>query len=328
MVNTLLRAPTYVLICLGLICNMPSAFGDENAPRLSNYYSLDARVYSLVESDVLGSYEGYGSGSTAPSQSLSLGVSNDKRKFLVSVAANQKNGRLKANVSIQPDASDKQTKQRDEEEFDLSDLNSKTIDLAKDADGRAYRITLVPRIVQKVEPRTFRSSDLRLNTWRFQDSVVVLNDEDYLGTLNVAGAEIAWIDVPGLAKVEFSLLPLKGAESEGVLKDGTIRIKHSETRLRITNVKNGFGSTSLPSVPYHVWVRWDKPSKSIDDYRESMKQRIRNLREKSERGDIVVSKQTFKRLEQAASTGRVLQMSGGVRRAKNGDVSVTESSTD
>ena len=148
-----------------------------------------------------------------------------------------------------------------------------------------------------------------------------MNDQDYLGTLDLGGAEIAWIDVPGLAKVEFSLLPLKGAKPEGLLKDGTLRIKHGdETRLRISNVKNGFGFASLPGGPYQVWVRWHEPSKTIDDYRDSLRRRIRNLRERSERGDMVVPKQTFERLEQAAESGRVLQVESGVRAAKDSDV--------
>lgn len=320
--HTLFRFPTNALICIGLVCNVPSAFGQESAPRLSNYYSLEARVFSVDESDVLGSYEGHASGSTDGwGGKLGLGVAEDNRIFVVKIAANQKDRRFTANLSIHPDASDRQTKARDVEEIDLSDLKSRTIDLVKAEDGRVYRVTIVPRVLQQIEPRTFRISDLRMDTWRFEDSTVILNDQDYLGSLNASGLEIAFVDVPGLAKVEFSLLPLTGAKPEGVLENGTLRIKHNDETLRITNVKNGIGSSTLPGeVPYHVWVRWNKPSQTIDEYRESMKLRIKDLRERSARGDIDVSNQTLERLEHAVQSGRVLQFQRGVRGAQDADL--------
>ena len=40
--------------------------------------------------------------------------------------------------------------------------------------------------------------------------------------------------------------------------------------LRITNVKNGANAVVLPGGPYVVWVRWNKPTQSLEEYRQEL----------------------------------------------------------
>jgi len=323
----MLRIIPIVLGCCLLIGDVQTAFGQESGAGRSNYYWLDASVFSIDETDVLTSYEGYKSGGTGPSSSLIFGVTANQRKFLVKIAATQENRRFKASLKVQPDKKDKSTKARDEQ-FDLTDLESRTIDLGKDDDGRVYRVRLVPHVRQHAEPKRFRLSDFGLNDWHFQDSAVILNDQEYLGTLSLGGGEVAWIDVPGLAKVEFSLLPFKGAKSEGVLKGGTVRLERSDgTQLRITNVRNGFTPTPLPGGPFQVWVRWSNPSESIEEYRDSLKRHIQELRERSKRGDVELSKQTLERLEKATVSGGAIRIEGGVSSPKKNDLGDQDSTS-
>ena len=308
-----LPVPLIAFAYFAAFCHLSVGYCDESTPGQSAHFWLDAKLFSLKESDGLDSYRYYTSGGAETSARLTLEASSDTRRFSVDIRPSKKNGRFVANVAVAPHASDGLTRERTRE-VDVSSLLPQAIDLAEDDDGRVYRLVLVPGVIQRTRPKRFDSSDLRLNDWHFQHSPVILNDHDYLGLLNMGSAEIAWIDIPGLAKIEFSLAPLKGAKPEGILEGGTIRIIHgSDTRLRITNVRNGIDSQTLPGGPYQVWVHWDKPSETIEEYRESMSQRIRDLRERSERGDLALSRSTIERLEKMVHSGRVIQIQSGLR---------------
>ena len=53
--------------------------------------------------------------------------------------------------------------------------------------------------------------DLRLEYFSFDKSMVILDDQEYLGTMNTLFGGLINVDIASIAKVEFSLIPFKGA---------------------------------------------------------------------------------------------------------------------
>jgi hypothetical protein len=314
-----------VLTSVMIVGRSPS-YGKEspNAIPTDKQYWVDATVFSMEQEKGLESFRNYGSGGTEPTGTLGLGASTGDRNFTVSIKGKMKAGRFLADVSVTPKQGDHRTAEM-YQVFDLSDLKPRQLELARDSDGRVYCLNLAPRVTERPAPKTFRAADLSLEKWRFQDSQIILNDQDYLGTLNMAGAPIGWIDIPGFAKVEFSLLPLNNSKPEGVLEDGTIRFSHNnETRLRITNVRNGVESAPLAGGPYQVWVRWSAPTQTIEQYRESIKARLEAIKQQIKGGDIELPQGTVERLERELSSDRILQIDSGICGVRVGDVDSPE----
>src|SRR5262249_28613285 len=151
----------------------------------------------------------------------------------------------------------------------------RSLEVARDADGRVYKVNLMPHLTVAPEPRQFKVTDLRLDAWGFPSSPVLVNDHDYIGRLGMSYGNLATCDIAGLAKIEFSLLKLKDSQPWGVLNDGVITITHEDgTTVAISDVKNGSDHNMLQGGPYQVWVRWNKPTYTIDEYRELMKKQI------------------------------------------------------
>ena len=200
-------------------------------------------------------------------------------------------------------------------------LNPRSLEIARDENGRVYRLSLVPRMIEKPKPRQFQASDLQLEYWSFPSSPVIVNDQDYVGRLAMSNGPIAWCDIPGLAKVEFSLLHLKDALALGTLEKGVINIKHEDgTTLRISDVKNGVNGDELGGGPYRVWVRWSKPTQSVAEYRASLKQHVASLKVRFKTGDVSLSPGTIERLEKLSESDRIGLIGNGVRGVEEGDL--------
>jgi hypothetical protein len=308
-------------IAWALFSGYSASYGDETPsgrPADKQYY-VDATLFSMESEKGLESFRDYGSGGVGPIGSLGLGVSSDGRDFKVTVKGATKSGHFMAKLNVTPTQADRRTAAM-EQIIDLSDLKPQQLDLARDDDNRVYRLNLFPRILEHPTAKTFRAADLSLEEWHFNDSPVILNDQDYLGTLNMGHAPIAWIDIPGLAKVEFSLLPLTGSKPEGVLEEGSVNITHnSDTRLRISNVRNGFPSATLVGGPYRVWVRWAEPTETIEEYRQALKGQLETIKQQAKDGDIDLP-QGVDRLERSLNSDRLLLISSGIRSAGNGDI--------
>ena len=308
--------------CSWLSLCLASTYGEDALVKsdTSRQYYVDAKVFSVMPDVGLDSYRSHSGGGVGPRGRLSLGVSSDHRHFDVSIKGSKKDGRFLAHLTVVPRKKDRGTAAL-EKVLDLSDLKPLTLDLARDDDNRIYVLNLFPRIIEQPLPKTFRASDLALEHWHFQGSHVILNDQDYLGQLNMGSSPIAWIDVPGLAKVEFSLLPLTEANPEGVLENGTVRISHkNECRIRVTNVRNGTPSEVLQGGPYRVWVRWLDPSQTVEQYRQAQKVQLASLKEQVKKGDLDLPQGTIDRLERLATSDRILQISGGLRGARKGEI--------
>jgi hypothetical protein len=279
----------------------------------------DARVYSLRPGEELATYHGRPGGGVGPNGTLGLGFNDRQRQFKVTIVAKAKSQRFLTKVTVTPDEEDTRT-QAQEIEYDLSDLNPRTLEIAREDDGLVYRLSLIPRIIENPKPKQFKASDLRLEYWSFPSSPVILNDQDYIGRLAMSSGPIASCDIPGLAKVEFSLLHLKDATPSGALEDGVINIAHDGTTLRISDVKNGRNAEVLSGGPYRVWVRWTKPSLSVEEYFESLKEHIASLKERVKSGDLTLPLGTLERLEKISQSGRIGSIGNGLRGVEEGDL--------
>ncbi len=49
----------------------------------------------------------------------------------------------------------------------MTDLGARSVDLCRDADGRVYRLSLSPTIVEAPRPRQFKTEQLRLDSLGF-----------------------------------------------------------------------------------------------------------------------------------------------------------------
>jgi hypothetical protein len=136
---------------------------------------------------------------------------------------------------------------------------------------------------------------------------------------------LAWCDIPGLARIEFSLLHLKNSRPLGVLQNGVIDIENDGgTTLHITNVKNGVYQDVLSGGPYRVWVRWSKPTQTVEEYRKFLKQQIVTLKERAKSGDLSLPPGRLERLEKQSESDHVGLLSCGVGQVKPSDLAEPE----
>ena len=297
-------------------------FGQE--PKAEEAFSLrywaEARTFSVVPNQELATYRSYTSGGVSPNGTLGLGVGDKKREFNVSVVSKLKSRRFLTTVTVKPSKEDTDTRAQ-VIDCDLSDLKPQSLEIARDRDGRVYWLSLIPRLIEEPKSRQFKVSDLRFEHWRFPSSPVILNDQDYIGRLSMSSGPVAWCDIPGIAKVEFSLLHLKDAAAIGTLQDGVVNIAHeSGTTLRISDIKNGNHDQVLTNGPYIVWVRWNKPSQSLEEHRKALKLQLASLKERVKNGDLSPPPGTLERLEKMSDSDRIAMFGNGVRGVEEGEL--------
>lgn len=295
------------LLALGCLAFGSALFADE--PEIDDAagrrYWTDLSLFSFYPGNELATYRFHGGGGVGPGGTHGTGTTGKGiRYFNVTTRAAVKSHRFVVTVEVTPDPEDKTTMAQTIE-YDLTDFQPRSLEIARDDDGRVYCFSLNPSVI--VQPtKQFKVGELRLAGWDFPASPVILNDQDYLGEMGMSGGQLASIDVPGLARIEFSLLHLKDAAPIGKLKDGVIKIDHKDgTTLRITNVKNGASPTVLPGGPYVVWVRWNKPTQSLEEYRQDLKETIASLKKQVDDGDLAPRPGVLERLEKMLDSGRV-----------------------
>jgi hypothetical protein len=287
----------------------------------TGYFYADIVLFSYQPGNEINTYRGYGGVSgVGPNGTTFLSATGKDRNFEVRLTGRLKSPRqFFVSVKISPERGDTQTKAQ-ETEYDLSGLNPQSLEIVKDDSGRVYKLNLTPRIIEFPTVKQFKVSDFQLQSWGFPSSPVIVNDQDYIGEMSVSSGPLAWCDIPGLAKVEFSLLHLKDATPTGALKDGVINIRHSDgTTLKISNVKNGAHGEILPGGPYQVWVRWNKPTQTLEEFHEVLKQEIEALREKSKTGDYL-RPEILERLEKMSRSDRAGLISFGVHQLDKDDL--------
>lgn len=278
-------------------------------------YSLEARVYSYLPDDVLATYRELSSGMVEPVGMLQLSIEDRERAFQVSIEPKMKEEKYLVAVAITSNPPDNETRPQ-QMEYDLSDAQPRSLEVARDNDGRVYRLSIVPQVVEHRKAAQFRAKDLKLENWSFPQSAVILNDREYLGQLGLTGGSLAYCDIPGLAKVEFSLLHLKDAQPLGTLQNGILEIRHADgTSLCINQVMNG-QQQELLKGPYQVWVRWNKPTQSVDEYRQSLQEVLEKLKERKNNGDASVSAKDLERMEKLIHSDHIGMTTCGVRNAR------------
>ena len=323
-------------------------------------YYVDIQLFSMNTREGLDSYRGYGGGGVGGPNATFRLFAKDERKFSLEVetrmrpkesevalrapqeSQNNVEVRLQpprvrpqesvpvnvpvrvvnefvARVVVKPDESDTKTKPMNRE-IVLSDLEPQSIEVARSDDGRVYRVQLIPKVKELTKPRRFDADALRLDHLGFPGSPVILNDQTYVGRMSMSSGQLASLDLSGLALVEFSLIPFRGAEPAGTLKDGVVEIVHKNgTALRISDVKNGIHPDQLTGGPYQVFVRWSEPSMTDAEYRQYLEEAIVRVKKEIESGARQAGKDWLERLERAQSSSDPMMMSCSVRAIPSAD---------
>lgn len=265
-------------------------------PALRSYY-LDTTLMSIIPDVGLPSLKRSGAVNGSSGSTLGSWLKSDTRSFGVNTKVVTQQGRFLAFVTVTPDKTDSKTK-ASETRFDLTDLRPQTFEIARDEDGRVYQLCLVPTVREYPGPKLFDAREFRLEELNFPNSPVVLNDQDYLGSLGVSGAQLASIELPGVGNLELSLLHMKDAEPLGQLQHGVLTIRHDKETLTISNVSNGSQRQILDGGPYQVWVRWKPPTQTAEEFQNALRAEIAELKKQAESGNSKVPDDLLQRLKE------------------------------
>lgn len=230
------------------------------------YYEVRIQLFSVRSERVLDSYVPHGSGMATANATVQLACKDELRDFSVRVQPHQQDGRFSAEVTLTPNRPDAMTA-GDVFHADFSTLEPRTVELARNGDGRLYLLNLTPTVkIVDVTPRRADETAFEFNKWVFHNSIVVVNDALYVGKMNASGGYKAYVDIADVGKFELALQPFREAQLRGTLKDGIIRIEGEDgTTLDIYDVRNGTHEMQLPGGPYAVWVR-QTPSSRVEKY--------------------------------------------------------------
>lgn len=255
-----------VLAITGLTSSRSFAAPEKNS---YSYYQVDASVVSLDANHSLASYRSGGKGSGTPG--AQLGYSTPEVQ--ISIALLLESNHFYADVMTRPhgeEGDDGAKTQR----VDLTSLRPTSVDLGTDKDGRVYHLNLMPSVASvRLKPKSFQEASDELYRLQFHASRIILNDKKYVGRMLASDAQVFRIEMCGVASLEFSLRHLKGAEPWGRLQNGQITLSHPDgTSIEIGNVTNGAGDRLVGGGPYIVWVRWNKPQQTVEEYRAALSQ--------------------------------------------------------
>jgi hypothetical protein len=239
------------------------------------YYHVDAAVISLAADHSLASYRGHGGGSGTPGATLGYSTPNSD----ISIELLVENSQFFADVET------RDSKQSGEgtpktQRVDLTELRPTSVDLGADKDGRAYQLNLVPSVKSvRTSPKPFREVADDLYRLQFHSSRIILNDKKYVGRMLASDAEKFSIEICGVANIEFSLHHLKESQPWGRLERGQITISNPDgTTIEIQNVTNGPDNRLIEGGPCTVWVRWNKPQSSVEEYQAMLKTQREELK--------------------------------------------------
>jgi hypothetical protein len=272
-------------------------------PKISDFRSIyvDCTAYSLRPGAGLGTYQKRGSGGTGPRGSWGTTIQqSDGKSYSLTVTVRQHEKEFLADFSVKDVTRGQPEKDLPNlsQSLNLTDMQPHMIEIAKDPDGHVYRLNLIPRLVEPILPKKFSTSDFGLDGWTFNQSAVILNDQEYVGSIGMSTEEgyVCSLGIAGLADVEFSLTEMTDSKPEGTLQHGTISIMHESTVLQIRGVLNGKPPQML-SGPYLVFVRWKQPEYSLDEARTMMKEQLSILKGQIEKGDTSIPKEVVNQIE-------------------------------
>jgi hypothetical protein len=248
-------------------------------------FQIDAVMVSYIPGEGIESFKNHGAGMSTDQASLGLGVDVDTNSISVRIVPRVKNKRFIVTLDAEPEAV-KRSLGFEKQTLDLTDLKPTSIRLAIGKNGRVYQLNLTPTVqVTDNTPQRLDVSKLQLQNWRFPDSPILVNDAIYVGRISCAQSPVAMVDISGVALVEFSLYELTNSKPWGDLNHGIVTLTNPEdhTTIQISNVSNGGpAAVELPGGPYRVWVRWSKPTYTVEQYRQVLEE----LRKKILDGEI------------------------------------------
>jgi hypothetical protein len=267
-------------LCLGL-----RAAETDPAQFVLRKFEIDAVIVSYIPGEGIESYKNHGAGMSTDQASVALGAQIDTDSISVEIVPRVKKKRFVVTIDAEPEAV-KRSLGFDKQTLDLTDLKPTSIRLAISKTGRVYQLNLTPTVqVTDNTPRPLDVNKLQLENWRFPDSPILVNDAIYVGRISCAQSPVAFVDISGIAQVEFSLYELSNSKPWGELNHGVVTITNPEdhTTIQINNVSNGGpAAVELPGGPYRVWVRWSKPTYTVEEFREVLV----NQRKKILNGEI------------------------------------------
>ncbi len=269
-------AITFAAVML-LFCFMATKTGASSG--IEKKFFANVAVFSIQEGNTLDSYKFYLKGAGEGNTTVGTICRDDVRDFGVRIHFKMEGVEFHATVEIKP--SDSLTK-GETYDLDLSDLKARSVELARNEDGRVYVLNLIPHVnIIDKRPRRAYSKVFRIENWKFSHSAVITNDSQYVGRLGGGGCEMASMDIPGVGKIVFALVPFRDAKLLGVLEDGHIVITAEDgTTVEVLNVENGSPPRKLPGGPYEVWVRWSPPTSQLS--REELSDLLRSAQNKTD----------------------------------------------
>lgn len=298
--------------CLGQTpAESPAA---DSTPARYSFFA-DVSGYSLNPDDSFATFEDQGAGGAGPGGTFEMTIGQGAERFSVSLTGRQNGHQFLADLSVRnvTGGADEDLKELSQT-LNLTDLQPHVIDIAKDPDGRVYRLKILPRLTEHLQPKKFRLKDLGLDRLKFFNSAVILNDQDYIGTIGMTtdSSSVASLGIAGLANIEFSLTEMTDSKPEGVLRFGTISISHDGTLVQIRGVSSGKSLEPLPG-PYHVYVRWKASSQTLDDARAMLRTQLTMLNAQIEKGDISIPKEAVEAIQKMANSDKPFILRSGSR---------------
>jgi len=285
-------------------------------PPVVKHYMLNCEYLSLDPNNPIESLRSHGSQFVGGSSSIGTYWKDESRHFTTDIDCQSTNKRFLVQVTVTPRSDDAMTESRTIN-LDLSDLRARSVEIARNMDGRVYWINMTPsiKIVDRKAIR-LRESALDLTRWHLVGSPVVLDHERYIGELAVTGGPIASIGYDPIGDVEFSLVPYKGATLAGILYNGRLRLQVNGHILDVYGVQNGEPAMRLPGGPYQVWVKWTASSggdrkpeipSSADDFIQTIKVQF------AERGETPPDDETLRSEYEKLKNDQLFPLGCGAR---------------
>ena len=307
----LLRVWPALTVCLIVTANALGQSPADDQPASRNYF-LRAELVSIQPEVGISSYRIHGDAGVSGPATLDLDVSDGDRSLAIFVTPRVEKGRLMATLVVQPGATDGLT-QPVKKELDFSELQTETVQLVRNVDGRVYRLNLMPEVEEHPKPKEFRVADLHLAHWSFSGPII-LNDQDYVGWLSLGGNSLGWIEILNVGLIEFSLLHLKDAQPWGTLSNGQLQIRHENgTTISVNGVQNGWPDRqTLPGGPYTVWVRWKKSTTVPEEYLTMLRRSIAEAGTRAENGEPTIAAEIWERVIKRVEEGHPQMVSNGM----------------
>ena len=259
-------------LCIAVLLTATSAPAAEAEPDDKSHFQVKVELFSVEpgqEGQIADEYRYQGSGSTGSGGELGLSVSLPKGTFKVNILHKKKAG---CHIDVTADFRTAGRREVETRDLDLTDLKPVGLRLKPEGpDGHTVVVNLTPSIRRVEPPERLDQNSLGVTNWVFNGSSVIVDGWRYAGKMNMAGGKKAFVDVAGLARVEFCLEPFRGAEPTGVLQNGTVTLTQEAEGVRqhtieIHDVRTGRPERiELGSRPWRVWARWTPPSRSLHD---------------------------------------------------------------